>query len=400
MFMSKNILYIVTQGKWGGAQRYVFDLAINLKSEFDVTVAVGEPNGKQDLQERLKNGAATGGQVPGGIKVVQLKHLVRRVSFINDIWAIFELKKLYKKLKPDIIHLNSSKAGIIGSFATYKLQAISYKLIYTVHGWVFKEPLSWLRRSLYFYLEKITARKKDSIIVLSEAERMVATEELKIPTKKVTTLPLGVDTPKQNITKEEARSQLINKFGVNADENFTWFGTIAGNYKTKGLDLLIESIAAKKEGLTNANFIVIGSGPELENLKLQFTSYELQDRIHFTGNIENAAYLLPAFDFFVLPSRKEGLPYTLLEAQTAGIPCIATNVGGVPEIITNKKTGLLVTAGDTNELAAALLWAMQNKTEMDKFAIAAKNSSSNHYIEKMINLTRELYQSSLKAASG
>jgi len=105
-----KILYIITQGEWGGAQRYVFDLVNNLADIFDITIAIGEIDGDQALKSKVKSQKSK-------VKIVELKHLVRNISPVHDVLAIFELKKLYKTLKPDIIHLNSSKAGIIGSLA-------------------------------------------------------------------------------------------------------------------------------------------------------------------------------------------------------------------------------------------------------------------------------------------
>ena len=117
-----KILYIITQGHWGGAQKYVYNLASALSNSFEVVVAIGEPNNNPDLQRLLKD---------KGIEHIQLKHLRRSISPIADLLAIFELKKLYKKIKPNIIHLNSSKASILGSLASYKLQATSYSILFT-----------------------------------------------------------------------------------------------------------------------------------------------------------------------------------------------------------------------------------------------------------------------------
>ena len=114
-----KLLYVITQGQWGGAQKYVYDLSLALREEFEIIVAVGEPNDKPDLQNRLKK---------ANLSYIQLRHLRRAISPWHDLLAIFELRGLYRKLKPSIVHLNSSKAGILGSLAAYKLQAISYKL--------------------------------------------------------------------------------------------------------------------------------------------------------------------------------------------------------------------------------------------------------------------------------
>src|SRR3989344_796374 len=152
-----KLLYVITQGQWGGAQKYVYDLSLALREEFEIIVAVGEPNDKPDLQNRLKK---------ANLNYIQLRHLRRAISPWHDLLAIFELRRLYLKLRPSIVHLNSSKAGILGSFACQMSNVKCQMLVYTVHGWVFNEPLSLAKKKLYKLLEKITARAKSQIIVL------------------------------------------------------------------------------------------------------------------------------------------------------------------------------------------------------------------------------------------
>src|SRR3989338_1917766 len=100
--MKKTILYIITQGEWGGAQRYVFDLATGLADEFEITIAIGEPTGRLDLQNKIESWNIEHGT--WNIATITLRHLVRKISPIHDILAVFELTKLYRTLKPDIIH--------------------------------------------------------------------------------------------------------------------------------------------------------------------------------------------------------------------------------------------------------------------------------------------------------
>jgi len=106
----KTILYLITQSELGGAQRYCFDLAANLKSEFNVIVAFGEQGEKGAIAEKLKKTS---------IKYYAIPHLKRSISPLNDFLALIQIVKLIKKIKPDIIHLNSSKISILGSLAAF-----------------------------------------------------------------------------------------------------------------------------------------------------------------------------------------------------------------------------------------------------------------------------------------
>jgi len=352
----QKILYVITQGEWAGAERYVFDLATNLGADFDVTVAIGEPNGHQDLQNKLDK--------IGRVHVIQLTHLVRRISPYHDILAIFELAQLYKKLQPDIAHLNSSKTGLIGSLARLFIIHYSLFIIYTVHGWVFNEPLPWLRKKLYFYLEKWAAKLKDGFIALSPFEAEQGKSLLKIPSEKITTIPHGISQPIAPLSQTEARGELLKKTNLKISEKNIWIGTIANYYKTKGLDILIQALAKKRNALQNVSCLLIGEGPERTKLTQLIAANHLDNLVYLTGSVPEAARFLPAFDLFVLPSRKEGLPYSLLEATTAGVPVVATAVGGVPTIVTDKKTGLLVPPENSPALADAIEYGLSHLAEL------------------------------------
>ena len=365
--MAKKLLYVITQGEWGGAQRYVFDLATNLGSEFQVIVAVGEPNGKKDLQEKIRK------LQDYKIEILQLDHLVRNISPWHDFLAIIELRRLYKKLRPDIIHLNSSKAGILGSIAGYGLPARHAgasqveglwakgygKIVYTVHGWVFNEPLSTLRKKIYFYLEKFTARLKNKITVLSQADFKTAADSLKIKTDRLALVPLGIEPP-SFLARDEARRELKKNISVTVPDDIPWVGTIANYYPTKGLDMLIRAVGENNHELGKARYFLIGEGDERVQLQALIENFKLEDTIFLVGKIKDAARLLKSFDMFVLPSRKEGFPYALLEARAAGIPIIATRVGGVPEIITNDSFGWMVAPNESKSLGEKIVMTLQH----------------------------------------
>ena len=386
--MDKNkpkLLYVITQGQWGGAQKYVYDLSLALREEFEIIVAVGEPNDKPDLQNRLKK---------ANLSYIQLRHLRRAISPWHDLLAIFELRGLYRKLKPSIVHLNSSKAGILGSLACQMSNVKCQMLVYTVHGWVFNEPLSLAKKKLYKLLQKITARAKSQIIVLSESEKQTGLK-LGIPEKKITTVPLGVGQIENNLSKADARRMTLNLWAEEPPNFNTSYliGTIANFYPTKNLDNLIKAVSKIKNKLGNFYIILIGDGPEREKLQLTINHEQLTNFVHLPGFVPNAAKYLPAFDIFVLPSRKEGLPYTLLEAQNAQTPIIATDVGAVNTIVSDKKTGLLAPPEDVDKLAQAIEYAYNNREEMKKMAQLASAQNSPKYSKStMILETVKLYR--------
>ncbi len=370
-----KLLYIITQGTWGGAQRYVFDLAIALKKTHDVTVAIGEQHGAQDLLQALS------GQM---IPTVQLKHLVRAISPLHDILAIHELKQLIQKETPDIIHLNSSKAGIIGSLAIACLKKTARPhVVYTAHGWVFDEPLHPSIRFAYRSLEAWTARWKDRIITLGTHDHIIAEQRLNIPTTSLITIPLGTNITRSPWTKQQARDILSQEINIPIGQHDRIIGCIANLYKTKGIDILLDALAQQQSTRSNTHCIIIGDGPERTTLEAKKQLHGLT-QVHFLGFKKHATHYLPAFDLFVLPSLKEGLPYTLLEAMDNRLPIVATRVGNIPDLLADE---MLVAPGDSKSLGHALV-SITTHPQSPQY----RNHNS---LEGMVQTTSSLYQSLL-----
>ncbi len=386
----RTILYVITQGgPWGGAQKYVADLAEGAQEKFLSIVATGEPHGADDLQKRLKDNPE--------IDVIQLKHLRRDISPLHDLLAVFEIRRLYKKLTPDIVHLNSTKAGVIGSLASYKLNAVPPTIIYTVHGWIFHEPMSLLKRSLYRMLERWTARQKSKIIVLSEEDAQSG-QHLGVPMHKLAVIPPGIERQQEILSRHDARAALREKTAADIPMDTPWIGTIANFFPTKGLDILLYAYDMRRDALHRAQCVLIGDGPEAKNLTTKIQELNLSDCVHLTGFLPDAVKYLNAFDVFVLPSRKEGLPYALLEAKLHGIPIIATDVGGTPSIIQDKETGRLVEKENPLELGQAMVDAITHPESSKAMAESGMNDfPSRYYVrERMIEDTMALYSSVLR----
>lgn len=382
----QKLLYIITQGHWGGAQKYVFDLATSLVNDYDITVAVGEPNYMPDLQKKLIANHK--------IKLIQLNFLQRSISPFKDFIALLEINNLYRKIKPDIIHLNSAKAGVLGSFACQLSTVSCQLLIYTVHGWVFNEPMSQTKKFIYKVMEGVSSRRKNKIIVLSETEKNIGINTLRIKEQKFCVIPVGIQKTEEILDRNSAIKKLntILKNNILTEKDYI-FGTIANFYPTKNLLGLIEAFNIANPKLNNYKCLIIGDGEQRYKLEFLIKKYNLENNIFLTGFIENAEMLLNAFDVFVLPSKKEGMPYTIIEAQSHGIPIISTFVGAIPKIIDNNKTGLLIEPGNTNQLADALIYAFNNKKQMQEMANTALGQSLPQYMkDNMIIETVNLYK--------
>ncbi len=372
----KKILYLITQSGWGGAQRYVFDLATALHNEYEITVAAGEAKTKKTLLERLE---------VKGIKTHSFKHLARSINPWHDVLAIFEVGRFLQKNNFNLIHTNSSKAGVIGALAA-RLFSKKIKIVYTAHGWVFEEPLSIIKKYLYLLIERIAALFRHATIVLSEREKEIAIKHRLSNAKNLIVIPHGLNESAQKLLpREEARQKL------NLPANAFIVGAIANLYPTKGIDILIE--AAANPELKELFFAIIGDGPERTKLLEMIKARALQKNFFLIGAKDEAAMYLPAFDIFVLPSRKEGLPYALLEAMAAGLPIVATDVGAAREMFENEKSALIVPANDKHALARAIKKLAVDKSFSASLGRLAQTKIKDSFsFENMIQKTRELYE--------
>lgn len=374
----QKILYLITLPEAGGAQAYVLDLATHLQNEFDISVASGGIN-TDWLPLKLKD---------AGIPWYELKYVKRSILPHYDLAAIFAIRKLIKKLNPDIIHLNSSKISILGSLAAWGLNK---KVIYTAHGWVFLEPLSDIAKKIYLWAEKLSAKYKNKVICVSEYDRSAARLN-KFPMDKIITIHNGIDiNNSNNLSQQSAREKLANfTSNIAITTNNHIIGSIANLYPTKNLPALIT--AAEQIVKTNSDtiFTIIGEGPEKNYLQDMIKQKKLTNKVFLLGSIQGAKKFISAFNVFVLPSVKEGLPYTLLEAMAQGLPIVATRVGGIFEMLEfyPQTHYRLVEPNDTNALIQAIS-ELINQTPLEQKQLDRVRKQID--IANMINKTKEIY---------
>lgn len=310
-----HILYVITQQDAGGAQKYVLDLA----AYFHGSIAAGT-EGNQLTQQASSR----------AIPFYPLPHMRRALNPYHDTLALLELMSLIKKLKPDVVHTNSSKAGVLGTLASW---LCGIPTVFTAHGFQYLEPMSIFKKWFFWCCEFVCRPFRDFVITVSEYDRVTALHDLIITKKNSKTIYHGI-TPPALLTPEAAKIKL------NLPNSELYIGTIANLYRTKGIDVLLEAFAQARQTLPRAHLVIIGDGPERNKLVQLASRLSLTNHISFLGQLPNAAQYLRAFNLFILPSRKEGFPYAILEARAAGIPILATAVGGAPEAL--ESAGVLV----------------------------------------------------------
>ncbi len=378
----KKIIFLITQSKYGGAQKYVLALARHFAKKNQVLIAVGEAQ-HQDPQFFTEARAL-------GIEPIVLQNLIRDISLVKAWDALLEIRKLLVKESPDFLHSNSSMAGAIGSCAAwlYRFDPLNktVRVIYTVHGFVFNEPLHSIKKQMYRIIEKVSASWKGALICVSNYDREQGIKNKIAPEKRMVVIHNGIDPSTPFLSRSEARAKL----GI-SDATFA-IGSIAALYPTKGLRTLLD--AAKLFTVKNKDILctIIGDGPLQAELEAQRNTLGLTEQVRFAGAYPHAATLLKAFDLFLMPSIKEGFPYAILEAGLAGLPVIASRVGGIPEIIEHQTSGLLVAAGDAQDIALAVQTLYDAPKLRQSYANALnKKIRAEFTLDHMLHETEALY---------
>ena len=377
--MKTKICYVITKGNWGGAQKYVYTLATSLpKDRYDVLVIMGEGN---ILKEKLDH---------AGIRNIVLAKMGRDISAMADMKNFLKIFHIIRKEKPDILHLNSPKASGLGSFVGRLL--FVPKIIETIHGWTFNEERGMLNNTLVFIFSWITMILCHKTIIISTKEEKQALAMPLVGKDKIVLIRNGIE--KINFKEKNlARSELLS-FSSRSDleenvRNTTWFGTISELHKNKGLEYIIEAVSKIK---TPVLFFIIGEGEERKKIEELIKKFGLENKVIFLGFLDKAGEYLKAFDIFTLTSIKEGLPYTILEAGLASLPVIASNVGGIGDIIDNSTNGILTTKTRSGEITRAIEYLIANPDKAKIFGTNLKQKIEKEFsVEQMLEKTINLY---------
>lgn len=289
------------------------------------------------------------------IRVVSMPSLVRNIHPLKDIIALIKLTIFLRKEKFDIVHCHTSKGGFVGRIAA-KLAGAKI-IIYSPHGDIFEGYFCKLVTDFFILLEKFTARFTDKIINLTkiEIERFI---ERSIGTRRqLTQIYNGINikyyerVPTPNLKKRA-------EFGLGKDDFVC--ATVGRLVPIKGHTYLIKAIQKVVKVIPEAKFLFVGDGELKSKLSEEIKSLDLQKHIILLGARSDIATILSCINAFLLPSLNEGFGMVLIEAMAARKPVIATNVGGVPEVIINGTTGILVPPKDPEAFSSAIIKLYNN----------------------------------------
>lgn len=371
-----KVLYLITKSNWGGAQRYVYDLATNLdKNRFEAVVVLG---GDGTLKELL---------IHAGIRVITIKSLERDISLRKEWAFIQELWRILRAERPPVLHVNSSKAGAVGTLLG-RLARVP-RVFFTAHGWAFNEDRPFWQKFIIKIIHWLTVLFSHKTIAVSGA----IVRQMNWPGAHN---KMKIIHPGRSIgvmyQKEAARTQLANEtLGLQSHLSDPWILTIAELHPIKRLNVLIDAMKTVSQQSPTVRCIIIGEGTMRLALEAQIKKAGLTQHVFLLGNITEAARFLPAGDLFVLPSKSESYGYVLHEAGLAGLPVVACDVGGIPDIITHNQTGRLVKPDDVPALTREITHFLQHTDKWQVYAHNLQSAMKQRTAQKMVEATCALY---------
>lgn len=376
--MKTKILLVVTKSNFGGAQRYVFDVATNLpQDQFEVTIAFGPgPDRQPGRLARLL--------AESGVRTILVPALARDMHLTDDWRAYRALVSLLRTEQPDVLHLNSSKAGGLGALAG-RVAGVK-RIVFTSHGLPFDEDrgtLATLAVRIATWATMLLAHRTIAVAndTFERAKRMPFLR------KRIILIHNGILTP-NFLSQTEARCEM-RTLDPTIPEDSLWIGSIGELHANKDYATAIEMVAFLE---SDAHLVIVGDGELKEKLVAKAERCEVSARVHFLGYIPEAARYLRAFDAFLLTSQKEGLPYVLLEAGYSYLPVVASDTAGVRDIILHNFTGLLAKPRDARAFAERIENVLNDATLARSLADELlKRIQKSFSLEQMIEKTILLY---------
>jgi glycosyltransferase involved in cell wall biosynthesis len=363
----KKILFIVTQSEYGGVQTHIFQLSQYLKFKGDKVAVMAYPQGW--LEKNIKK---------LGLKFYPNYFLSNKINPIQDFKAMREIKKAILDFKPDLVSCHSSKAG----FLTRLVIRNKIPTIFTAHGWGF-DPGTPFWRKILILTEKIAAHFCQKIICVSNFHKNLALKYKIAPLEKLIVIYNGVEI------KKTQNSKLKNE---NSKMKIVFLGRLVAQ---KDPMLLIKAFKKLPLEIKNkTEILIIGEGRKRKILEKFIKKNDLKNFVKILGEIEREKVfsILKNSDIFVLTSNWEGIPRSILEAMSFGLPIIASEVGGIKELI-NSKCGILIKKGNINELKLALEKLLNNSSLRKKMGKNALIRIQKKFsLKRMLEKTYQLYQ--------
>ncbi len=329
----------------GGVLEYLYMFLKNFKDENYENVLIVS----QDYENKLD-------KFRNIVNDIYVINMTREIKLKQDIKTTLQVRKLLKKLKPDILYLHSSKAGAYGRIAL--LFNRKTKILYNAHGWYFNADMSTKKKKVIILIEKILALRANKIINISKSEYNSALKYKIAPERKMCVIENGIDFTKFEGC-DKYREETRKKYNIG--DNEIVIGVVGRLSEQKDPMTTIKAFNEVYKENKNVRLMYVGSG-ELENEVMEYAKENnLQHLVTITGWVDNTERYIPAFDIAILPSKWEGFGLAIIEYMACKKPIVASNVGGMLDIIKTEKNGFLAEVGDVSKFAEYIMKYINDK---------------------------------------
>lgn len=295
------------------------------------------------------------------VRLVDVPELGREISAWGDVLAFLKLWRLIRRERPTIVDTHTAKAGTLGRLAS-RLTGVPV-VVHTFHGHVFTGYFGpWKSRAVVVW-ERLLALLTDCVIAVGPRQKEDLTRFCVCPSKKIRSVPYGLDL-KPFVSNASSRGAFKRELGLN--ERHRLVGIVGRLVPIKGHRVLLEAARQVADRLDSVRFVVVGDGELRGALAAQVRRLGLEDVVYFTGYRRDLPRIYASLDLVVLSSFNEGLPVVLIEALAAGCYVVATDVGGVGDLIRHQGAGILVPPGDPEALARAMSEAIQGEKSVSE----------------------------------
>lgn len=389
-----RVVHVITRiDKGGSAENTLLTTGGLCRRNYEVTLLKG-PSHESNMSwpELEAAGKSLSRLEEAGVSILTDSDLVRKISPVQDMRSLLRMTSLFQRIRPQIVHTHTSKAGILGRFAA-ALARVPV-VVHTPHGHVFHGYFAGPETKLFIILERLAARSTDRIIMLTDGEKKDHLRFRIAPEKKFITIHSGVDlapfTP-DRIDSVSAREDLGIPLSCPV------VGTVGRLTEVKGHRYLLEAASLILKEKPDTWFVILGSGELKSDLKHLAASLGIDGRVIFSGWRSDVAPVLSAFDLFAFPSLNEGMGKALVEAMAMGLPVIASRTGGIPDLVKDGRNGLLIPPADSRALASSILDLLSDHEKRNRMGKRGKTKASFFGTDSMIDKIDLLYKDLLLA---
>ena len=380
--MSKKIklLHVITHLPVGGAQdNTLYTVELLDKVKYDISLCCNLNGELVSRAKKVKH-----------LKLYDVPNLRREVSIINDIRAFLYLYKLIKKENFTIIHTHSSKAGFLGRIAAMLNKTPI--VIHTIHGFAFHDYMNSFKKNIFIYLEKLSAKWTHGLVTVSNLNKKKVVDLGIAPIEKLKNIYSGIDlTLFINEKNDQFRKEL------NLDSNHLLLGSVGRLSNQKDPITMIEAFCIVIKRFPNAHLTLVGEGELRDEILIKIDQLQLNGRVHLTGNKNDPWKIYHSLDLFIMSSIYEGLGRSITEALSCGVPVVCTSVEGVPEIVRDNETGILVPPKDPGALATGIINSLNDMDNAKRMAEEGRKFVNENFdVNKMVDDIDSLYDTFYK----